>query len=86
MQNLDFITISSKLCVQSQATKLGKEHKASKGAEGAQPGEKEAQGDFTALYDSLKGDFSEVRSGLFSQGASDRPRKTSSSCTRGGLD
>lgn len=67
MQNLDFITISLKLCVQSRATKLGKEHKACKGAEGAQPGEKEAQGDLTGFYNSLKGNFSEVGSDLFSQ-------------------
>lgn len=37
-----------------------------KGAEGVQPGEKEAQGDLTALYNSPKGDFSEVRWGLVS--------------------
>lgn len=77
MQNLDFIKISSKLCVQSRTTKLEKKHKAFKGAEGVQPGEKEAQGDLTALYYSLKADFCEVGSGLFSQVTSDKPRENS---------
>lgn len=83
MQNLDFIKISSKLCVKSKATKLGKEHNACKGAEGVQSGKKESQGDRTALYNSLKADFCEVGSGLFSQITNDRPREN---CTRGGLD